>query len=215
MRKLDVVSDENLTLKYQIAAVKNKVIGCLKIIAKLSKFIDRESKLKLVQSSTLTQIDYCNALLYWLPNTDYNGLQMILNAAVWIIVNMPRYSTDKITPSAIELHFLPVKARIEYIACPLAHKYLLSGEPRYIKDLLQLVPTSSFCTSTTNRIIVPFLSRQITQERAFAYCAPRLYNQLTFELRRKFDDLSTFKKILKTYLFEKNLWFWKFSYKVW
>ena len=89
LRNLGVVLDENLTLKYQVVPVKNKAIGGLINIAKTSKFIDRESKLKLVHDLILTQIDFCNALLYRLTSTDLHGIQMILNAAVRIIVNMP------------------------------------------------------------------------------------------------------------------------------
>ena len=74
LRNLGVVLDENLTLKYQVAAPKKKAIGGLINIAKISKFIDRESKLKLVHGSILTQIDFCNALLHGLPNTDLHGL---------------------------------------------------------------------------------------------------------------------------------------------
>ena len=48
LRIIGVVSDENLTLKYQAAVVKNKAIGGPINIAKKSKFIDRESKLKLM-----------------------------------------------------------------------------------------------------------------------------------------------------------------------
>ena len=59
---------------------------------------------------------------------------MILNAAVKIIVNMSRYSTDIITPNAIEFHILPVNARKEYKICLLTHKSSLSREPRYIKE---------------------------------------------------------------------------------
>ena len=98
MRNLGVIFDENLTLKYQVAAVTKNSIGDLINIAKISNVIDRESKLKLLHGLILTQIYFCNALLYGLPNTDFHGLQMILKAAVKIIVNMPRYSSDKITP---------------------------------------------------------------------------------------------------------------------
>ena len=49
-----VIFDENLTLKYPVAAVKKKAIGGLINIAKISKFIDRESKLKLVHGLILT-----------------------------------------------------------------------------------------------------------------------------------------------------------------
>ena len=81
-------------------------------IAKILKFIDRESELKLVHGFFFTEIDYCNGLLYGLLNTDFHGLEMILNAAVRIIVNMARYSTERITPRANELDFLHLKARI-------------------------------------------------------------------------------------------------------
>ena len=82
LRNLRVVFDENLFLKYQVTVVKKKAIEGLINIAKISKFIDRESKLKLVYGLTQTQIDFYNALLYGLPNTDLHCLQMLLITAV-------------------------------------------------------------------------------------------------------------------------------------
>ena len=128
LRKLGVVFYENLTLKYQVAAVKKKAIGSLISIAKISRFNDRESKRKLVHGLILTPLDFCNVLLYGLPNTDLHGIQMILNAAVGIIANMLRYSTDRFTQRTFELNFLPVKARMEYMICLITHKTLPSGE---------------------------------------------------------------------------------------
>ena len=133
--------------------------------------------------SILTQIVSCIALLYELPNTDLHYRQLILNAALRIIVNMSKNSTERITLWAICLHFLPVKARIEYKICSFAHKSLLSGEPWYIKNLLQPVPIWSLRSSNSNRLVEPFLSRPITIERSFSHCTPCLYNQLQFELR--------------------------------
>ena len=74
LRNQGVVFDENLNLMYQVAAVKKKAIGGLINIAKISKFIDRESNLKLVHGLNLMQMDFCNALLYGLPNTDLHDL---------------------------------------------------------------------------------------------------------------------------------------------
>ena len=87
---------------------------------KISKPIDREFKLKLAHCLVLKQKDFCNAWLYVLPNTYLHGLQMILNAVVKMILNIPRCSTDWTTLKAIELHFLPVKSRVEFKACLLA-----------------------------------------------------------------------------------------------
>ena len=39
-------------------------------------------------------------------------------------------------------------------------------------------------------------------ERAFNYCAPRLYNKVPLEIRN-LPNIVTFKKKLKTFLFEK------------
>ena len=82
LKNLGVVYEETLTIEYQITAVKKKAFGGLTNMAKTSKLIDRESKLKLVDFSVLTQIDFCNAFSYGLPNTDLYGIQMIMNASV-------------------------------------------------------------------------------------------------------------------------------------
>ena len=82
----------------------------------------------------------------------------------------------------------------------LANKSLLLDEPRYIKNLSQPVLISSLRSSTSNRLVEPFMSRQIITERSFCHCAPRLYSQLPFELRT-IDILSTLKK--KPFFFEK------------
>ena len=64
---LGVVFDVKLTLKDLVAALKKKAIRGLINIAKRSKFIDSESKLKLVHGLILTQMDFCNVLLNVLP----------------------------------------------------------------------------------------------------------------------------------------------------
>ena len=169
--------------------------------------LSTESKPELVHSLILTQIDFCNASLYGLPNTDLHGLQMILNYAVRFFVNIPRYNTDRITQGAIELHFFPLKARIDFEICLLAHKSLLSREPRCNKNLLQPVSNPSLCSSTSTKLVDPFFSRQNTIVHSFCQCAPRLHNHLPQELRT-IDNLSTFKEELKK-MFSKKLMIWK------
>ena len=148
--------------------MKKKAIGGLISIAKISKFFNRESKLKLVHGLILTPMDFCNALLSRLPSTDLHGRQMFLSAAVRFIVNKPRYNTEWITPRAFELHFLPVKARIEYNICLLAHKYILSGGLRHINNLLQPVLVSSLRSWASNRLIEPVFQEKLLKSDPFA-----------------------------------------------
>ena len=202
LKNLGVILDQNLTLNYQITAIKKKTIGGLINIAKISNFIDFKSKFKLVHCLVLSHLDFCNSILYELPDYQLHSLQMILNAAVRIIVNMPRFSTERVTPKAIELHFLPIKARIEYKICLLVHKTLLSGQPKYLFSLLKPVTNSNLRSCTLNRLVEPFLSRQVKVNRSFAHCAPRLYNKLPHSLRT-ITSTNSFKKHLKTFLFRK------------
>ena len=100
----------------------------------IPEFFDRESKLKLVHCLNLKQLVFCNAMLYGLLNKDLHCFQMILIAGVktlWIYLGM--YITNRITPTAVNLHFLLVKAGIEYKVWMLAHKSLLLGEPQYLR----------------------------------------------------------------------------------
>ena len=71
-------------------------------IEKSSKVFNRETKFKHVHCLILTQIGFYNALLNELPNSDLDGLHMIQNVDVRIIVNMPKYTTGRITLKEIE-----------------------------------------------------------------------------------------------------------------
>ena len=66
LRNLGVAFEEILTLKYQVAAVKQKAIEGLINIAKISNIFDRESKLNILHGLVLTQLDFCNEFLYGL-----------------------------------------------------------------------------------------------------------------------------------------------------
>ena len=53
----------------------------------------------LVHALITSRVDYCNSLLYGLPNYQLNKLQRVLNTSAELVCNAPR---------------LPVKARIQF-----------------------------------------------------------------------------------------------------
>ena len=132
---------------------------------------------------------------------------MILITPVRIIINMARYSTYRITPKAIELHCLPLEAGMEFKICLLAHKSLLSGEPRYFWNLHQSVPTSYLHSSASSRLVEPFLLSQLNFKPSLSHYATCTWNQRPYEVRTC-DDLSTFKKKLITFFSKKHM-IWK------
>ena len=96
-----------------------------------------------------------------------------------------------------DLHFSPVKARIEVKISLLVHKSLLLVEPRYIKNMLQWVLISILRSAVSSRLLDPILSGQITIQSSFCHCVPCFFNEpAEYELCTN-DGLSTFMEKLK------------------
>ena len=202
-RNLGFIFDQTLSLSNHINITKQKAICGLINISHISTLIDKKHRLQLVHSLVLSHIDFCNSLYYGLSNTDLNPLQLILNSAARLIVNMPRFSRDRITPKCIDLHFLPIKARIEFKICLLTFKAIKYGKPSYLSDLLRpYMPESNVQLRSSGRLNEPVLSTLTSSERCFEYYAPRLYNRLP-EYLKTINSVDCFKKNLKTHFFNK------------
>ena len=200
VRDLGVLIDSNLTFEQQINEVVRKSGYCLRNIAHIKKYIDESSLKKLVINGVITRLDYCNSVYQALPNTRLHKLQMILNRSARLIKGLsPR---DRITPALMDLHWLPIKARIKYKLCVLTYQTLLTGEPGYLKS--KLIVMEPVNTVNTRRATQGFLVEpRVTSSlgfRGFKSAAPRVFNGLPLEVKGC-DNVKLFKKKLKTFLF--------------
>ena len=110
---------------------------------------------------------------------------------------------DHISAHLKSLHWLPVKARIDFKVLLLTYKALNGQAPTYIRDLLQ--PYKSPRNERLNEkglLHVPVTKYHTCGDRAFYKAAPKLWNSLPFEIKHK-ETLTQFKSALKTYLFVK------------
>ena len=157
-----------------------------------------------IYNYVITRLDYCNSLCYGLPKYVLKKLQNVQNRAARLIKGVK--SRDRITPALIELHWLPIQARIEFKLCLLVFKSLKYEEPRYLCDYLQPFELNTNMNvrhaSDPYRLFEPRSSNKLG-DRDFANCAPRLYNRLPVQLKN-IENLTEFKKSLKTYLFRKS-----------
>ena len=134
--------------------MKWKLINNLINISRIAKYLDKDTKMKLVHGLILSRVDFCNSLLFGLPDCDLRMLQVAINSAARIVVaGMPRFSHEHITPVLIDLHILPVKARIKYKIFLLAHKAIKNGEPKYLADLLNLRQTLPSLRNTSVKLL--------------------------------------------------------------
>ena len=205
VRNLGVIIDCNLTMKNQIL---NTVKVCnyhLRNIAFIRKYLNEDSAKILVMNHVISRLDYCNSIYNNLPNALLKKLQNVQNKAARLIKGIK--IRDRITPVLIDLHWLPIKARIEYKICLLTYKALRNGEPKYLRDCL--VPYAEATTVTVSirnakdphRLFESGVNR-VVGDRTFRYAAPRLLNGLPLDVKDS-QSVSVFKKKLKTHIFDK------------
>ena len=101
----------------------------------------------------LNRLDYANALLGGLRQTDLDRLQRVQNCAARVISRTK--IRDRITPILCDLHWLPVTSRIQFKLCVCMYKVIHGAAPDYIcseptlypKERCDLATMDSYSTS--------------------------------------------------------------------
>ena len=108
-----------------------------------------------------------------------------------------------ISPYLKELHWLPIKFRIEFKITILTFQAIHGLAPKYFCELVRIKEQSSYHLRSSEEIILLQPSeKSLTRhgDRAFQFAAPRLWNRLPRDLKL-LNSIGTFKTQLKTYLF--------------
>ena len=80
----------------------------------------------------MSHLDYCNAIFSGLPKYLLDLLQKVQNAAAELVLGMKKHATAALTT----LHWLPIRARIDFKILTLVHKCLSGNAPGYLIDML-------------------------------------------------------------------------------
>ena len=111
----------SLCLAISVSFVLVHFTTCI-IFVRIRKYLSQEVMETLVYAFIMSRIDYCNGLLYGLPNSQLAQIQRVLNASARLVCNAPRFCDS--TPIMRDLHWLPVKARINFKVLHLTFKAL-------------------------------------------------------------------------------------------
>ena len=123
-----------------------------------------------------------------------------------LICNESKYC--HITPLLADLHvhWLPVKFRIEFKILLIVFKIFRGLTPSYLSFLIISEPVSKYNLRSSNDstlLSYPNIKPKATLgERAFVFTALKLWNALP-RLIRESTSVDSFKRKLKTHLFEK------------
>ena len=201
-KNLGVWLDSSLSMSTHINKLCSAAFYHLRNIKRIRKYLSRESATILVHAFISSRLDYCNSLLYGLPAYQLNKLQRVQNAAARIIRRLPKFC--HITPVLRELHWLPVKFRIDYKILLLTYKGLHEICPDYLKDLLVICNNKRYNLRSSDSLLLKnpsFKSSSTLGDRSFQVAAPILWNALPGDIR-DITNLDSFKRSLKTYLFK-------------
>ena len=202
IRYLGVYLDANLNYKHHVTKkCKAAMLNYFKIKS-IRPLLDVKTMARLCLSLCISHLDYCNSVLYGLPDTTFNRLQRIQNMCARLTLR--RGKMDSITECLKELHWLPIKQRIQYKILTLTHKCVNKIGPKYLQDLIRLrPPTRGGLRSNreVNLLVRPLTKCKTFADRSFSVGAPVLWNALPATMRSL--NFLKFKKELKTRLFRQ------------
>jgi len=155
-----------------------------------------------------SRLDYCNSLYYGMSNTNFQRLQSVQNAAARIVCQAPRcqhHSADLLK----DLHWLPVRGRVDYKIAVLCYKAVKLQQLSYLTGLLSSYRQSRVLRSSTSDVLSTQSSSTNIAARRFSCCASTVWNSLPSFIRTAHSFTSFrshwFTRLTGQYLFARHL----------
>ena len=158
----------------------------------------------MVKQLVIMRIDYCSALYINLPKKQIKKLGSVLNNGIRFIFNIKDFKQD-LAPFYKKAHILPIEFRIKFKVCLLCFKAINGMVPSYFEGLVCIdvqdrAGTRLRPASDHFQLMNRPLPQTRTGARRFSSYAPSLWNSIPLSIR-SINNVSTFKKALKTHLF--------------
>ena len=156
------------------------------------------------------RLDYCNSILYGTSPENLDKIQRVINTLARVVSGA--MERDHITPVLAELHWLPIASRIRFKVASHTYKTVTTKKPEYLVDLLSFQTASRSLRSSSSQRTVFMLKlhcRTIFASRDFRHAAPSVWNALPVHLTDVSQSLDSFKKQLKTFLYNQAYSHWQ------
>ena len=203
---LGCILDSKLNMSQQVSRVCKSANYYLHCIRKIRNFISMDACKLLVHTLVMVRLDYCNALLCGAREDVIRQLERLQRQAARVVCKKYKNDHTSVTELMWGLHWLPIRARIQYKILLLVYKAFTNGSPTYLADMMTSCnPVRSTRSShKVNLLVVPHQKLNKYSEKAFAVVGHRLWNELLADELRGCNSVDTFKKKLKTMLFKKH-----------
>ena len=144
-----------------------------------------------------------------MPDVDIKCMQLVQNIAAKLVLGKSKSNSS--SQCLHELHWLPIKQRIQYKILCLVHRCLDCKAQQYLQDLLVHYPYEEsrrrlWCEfQQPRRLVEPRTKLKTFGARSFGSVGPRWWNKLPNTVKTV-EDHKHFKISLKKFLFNNSLW---------
>jgi hypothetical protein len=199
-KNIGAIIDNTMNMHMQINNTCRSAWFQLRRIGMIREHLSKQVAEKLIHAFVTSKLDFMNCLLFGTPKCQLIKLQRIQNAAARLVTKTKL--REHITPVLINLHWLPIKQRIDYKILLFTYKALNGLAPQYICDMLTLLQNSR-CLRSSNKLLlkVPRSNTATYGDRGFSRASPMLWNSLPEDIKNS-RNLDTFKRNIKTHLFK-------------
>ena len=171
--------DQTLSMKKHIINKYHTVMYNLHKICQQRHTLTQEAANTLALGTVISHLNYTNAILFGLPDVAINIYQWIQNMVAKIELNCLKY--ESATEALRDLHWLPIRAHIQYKILIIVYKCLDNSAPDYLKDLLVHNPVTrpGLRSEAKNQILIVQRTYSKTfASRSFSMAGPQLWNSL-------------------------------------
>ena len=156
----------------------------------------------LLCSLVLSQLDYLNSVLTDLPKATLRPYNYTQRYAARLACNKTK--RDSAWDCMKILHWLLIEFRTKFKLVTIVFKTLQGNGPGYLQTKLNTMTyhrTTGRLTTKGITLKAPFNKKKTQGDHRFTYTAATHWNKLP-EYIRQTEDISTFKRLLKTYYFK-------------
>ena len=174
IKYLGVWLDDTLSLKHHITQNCRTAMWNLQRLKAICPFLTTEAYHTVVRGIVCMHLDYANSIFAYLPDCEISKLQGVQNIAAKFVFNRTWYDSPE--QARCELHWLPIRARIQHKVLSLTYKSLNGMAPQYLQDLITLCPVARpdlRSEKSFQQLVIPFIRRKTLANRAFSSIAPR------------------------------------------
>ena len=191
VKNVGVWLDQHMNLNKHINSTVSHCYHLLKNIGRIRNILSKEHTEMLVHAVITSRLDNCNSLLINTSKANLYKLQKVQNAAARLVVRGKKRTP--ITETLKDLHWLKVESRIVFKILLLVYKVIHGQCSKNLKVRFK---------NTSGRPILETKGFKTKYgRRTFSYAGPKLWNALPPNVRAE-DNIETFKKLVKTNLFE-------------